>query len=335
MTKTYEAIVVGAGPAGSVCGYTLAKSNKRVLIIDKEKFPRPKLCAGMLTEKSIKMLKTVFGRINWDEIIDSSYNTFEIYHRQYGFINRGISSRNKLYLVDRRIFDNFLLQKAIQAGCDFQQKNIIDLKDLKADLIIGADGANSVVRRSFTPEINRRDYSLALEIEAEKSAIEEIKYPRIYFGYVNYGYAWVFPRRDKVVVGLGGLTAKNKENMRDLFVNFLKDVLKTDYRTYRILGYPLPFHNFINRPIQDNLRLVGDAAGLADPLTGEGIYYAIESGYLAAQSVYSYQPIHRVWHRAKTMRNIFYSPLFHLLIIHWLKADQRLCRWYFDLLSGV
>lgn len=330
----YDAVVIGGGPSGSAAAYTLAKKGKKVLIIDKDKFPRQKLCGGMMTEKDIKLLKKIFDHISFKKIIDSTFSTYEIYHKKFGLLNSYTSAKDKIYLVNRKIFDNYLFQKAIKLGCAFKQKNITDLKQIKAPLIIGADGANSVVRRAFKEKINNKNYALALEIEADKKDVIAIKYPRIYFGYINYGYAWVFPRHDKMIIGIGAITSKNKENIRTTFVKFLKDVLTVDYKKYQIYGHPLPTQNYIKDPIKDNLRLVGDAAGFIEPLTGEGIYFALNSGYLAAQNTYKYRPIQKLLRQAEFMKNIFYHPLIHRFAMTCLKKNPAHCKSFFDLISG-
>jgi len=330
----YDAVVIGGGPSGSAAAYTLAKKGKKVLIIDKDKFPRQKLCGGMMTEKDIKLLKKIFGQISFKNIIDSTFSTYEIYHKNFGLLNSYTSTKDKIYLVNRKIFDNYLLQKALKLGCDFKQKNITNIKQIKAALIIGADGANSIVRRAFKEKINNKNYALALEIEVDKKDVLVVKYPRIYFGYINHGYAWVFPRHDKMVIGIGATTSRNKENIRSLFIKFLKDVLIVDHKKYQIYGHPIPAQNYVKNPVQANLRLVGDAAGFIEPLTGEGIYFALNSGYLAAQTNYKYHPIQKLLRQAEFMKNIFYHPLVHHFAMLRLKKNPAHCKNFFRLISG-
>jgi flavin-dependent dehydrogenase len=113
-----------------------------------------------------------------------------------------------------------------------------------------------------------------------------IDYPVLSFGYLDYGYAWLFPNRDRLVAGIGGLKRKDTgKNLARCFKTFLADFELNGRDSIKIQGHPLPFGNFLRKPVYEKILLVGDAAGLVDPLLGEGIYQAHRSGELAAQAV--------------------------------------------------
>ena len=102
-------------------------------------------------------------------------------------------------------------------------------------------------------------------------------------GYVRWGYAWVFPNRDTVVAGTGGLIPKNK-NLIQSFHSFMNDFFPK-YKPEKIMGHPIPFGNFIKNPCYKNILLVGDAGGITNPASGEGIFSSQKSGQLAAISI--------------------------------------------------
>lgn len=359
-TNKYDVIIVGAGPAGSTIGYLLAKKGKKVLVVDKENFPRKKLCGGLLTEKNINLMKNIFGKVDWNNFIDSSYNSFGIYHNLLGKICKYNSPVNKLYFVNREIFDKYLLDQAISLGCIFLKSNVVKTnknsiitdtgEEFFGDFIVGADGTNSVVRKNITSKIQKNKFTTAFEIEVKYSDLKCFEknniFPQIYFGNINNGYAWVFPKKNKVIIGIGGLT--NKNNIRESFLSFLKSVLKSNPKNYlsKIQGFPVPLHNFIKNPIKENTVLIGDAAGLIEPITGEGIYFAMVSGYHAAQEILSgklnnnsykkrmEKEVYRLLNQATFVKKFFFNQKIFPFAMLKMKKNDKYCQYYFDLLSG-
>ncbi len=302
----YDVIIAGGGPAGSTAGYILSKSGFRVLLIDKSKFPRHKLCGGCITHKTIKLLERVFGETAEDlkkrEVLNFESNHYEIFCK-----NKLISKTDTqlyFYFIDRYIYDNFLLDKAKQAGVEvIEGERVIsfNISDnevhtesgqvLTTRLLIGADGINSVIRRQFpgkifNHEIWQHDLGNAVEIFIKRSDIQKVvDHPTLYFDFINHGYAWMFPNRDKFILGIGGLARKNKKQFMPAFNDFLSMLNLGGLTTGNIRGYTFPYGNFILTPVFKNIILIGDAAGFADPLLGEGIYYAQRSAELAAQAI--------------------------------------------------
>jgi geranylgeranyl reductase family protein len=306
--------IVGAGPAGSTAAYVLAQKGLDVVLIDKQSFPRPKLCGGCLTVKTLKLLDRLYRQteesLTRQGVIDFKSTRFQVRFRTETLVDH--TANLPFYFVDRSIYDAFLLRQAKEAGAGvMENRKVIDFQEtpgrrfaltlcpprnprrrqtVNASFIIGADGVNSIIRtrlfRRVKPAVNwRRDLAHCLEISAPRGGIpQSIDYPILSFGYLRTGYAWIFPNKNKLVIGMGGLHRKDR-NLAAAFDAFTTDFNIERTGSVALNGHPLPYGNFIKKPVWQNLLLVGDAAGLVDPVIGEGIYPAHKSGELAARAI--------------------------------------------------
>ncbi|GBD96993.1 MAG TPA: geranylgeranyl reductase family protein [Nitrospirae bacterium] len=302
----YNVIIAGGGPAGSTAGYLLSKAGLRVLIIDKSTFPRKKLCGGLITYKTVKLLQRVFGEtpesLKEKDIINHESCCYEIFSRKTLIAQRTV--KFPFMFVDRKRYDHYFLEKAQNAGAGLiEGDGVISLDVLKsmvttmsgrkfaADIIIGADGVNSRIRRSFPVDLFGRDdwtgnLAAALEIFPARETIKKrIDHPVLYFGFIDWGYAWIFPNRERLKIGICALKKRNKKKILAAFRNFLSAMDFPDAQEEKISSYVLPYGSFLPSPIFRNIMLLGDAAGLADPLFGEGIFYAQRSAELASQAI--------------------------------------------------
>ena len=345
----YDVIIIGGGPAGSTAGIYLSKKGYNVLIIDKEKFPRDKLCGGALTEKTISLLKDL-GISNYRNVID--YETPE-----YGILwkNEEIYRGKSPYsfrFVKRSEYDSFLLNHAKKSGAcvleghrvvniDFKKREILlsDGKIFRYRFLIGADGVNSTVRKLLLreglikAERWRKNLANAVEIYISRKDVDFNKdYPLIILGYVKWGYGWVFPNRDRFVVGIGGLIDRNGNLKESL--NLMLSAFFPGFRLRKIMGHTIPFGNFVEKPCYENVFLVGDAGGITNPASGEGIFSAQKSGLLAALSLESENPcdrykelldryIYRDFKRDLKIRNIVYRLNSKLLTGYAFKLLNR------------
>ncbi len=344
----YDVIIVGGGPAGSTAGIVLSKAGFNVLILDKAKFPRDKLCGGALTFKTELLLKKI-GIFDYDSIIDYKTKEYGIFWKTRE-IFKGKSDYNFLF-VKRKVYDFFLLEKAREKGAkvlenqkvidiDFSKKTIITSsgKSFRYKYLIGADGVNSIVRKLAEKQgliKNLRwkeNLANAIEIYIDRKFLKnKIDYPYIILGYVNWGYSWIFPNKNQVVLGIGGLISKNKD-LSKKFYSFLNDFI-SDYKPDKILGHTIPFGNYIRKPVFKNILLVGDAGGITNPASGEGIYSAQKSGELAGVSIiqaeknkkdlektYTYllnNFVYKEFDRDQKIRNIAY-PLSNPFFTKWI-----------------
>lgn len=300
-----DALIIGAGPAGSTAAFILASRGLKVVLLDRKGFPRPKLCGGLLTWKTIQTLERVF-HISAQALASAGI----IRHATREYVVADCHGRRlcrtldyPFHLVDRKAYDYFWLQHAISAGAEFHPGSAVVTVDLNrrevttekgkkwtGRVIIGADGVNSRIRqaldRAGTP-INplRPGTAMALECFARRQSGSFPKPPAIYYGFVPWGYAWSFPFPDHQVLGIAALKPKAGRQIMDCFREFISSFHLSDLGALPVQGHRLPYGNYLRTPGHGNLLLAGDAAQLADPFLGEGIYYAHRSAQLAAQAV--------------------------------------------------
>lgn len=294
MTETYDAIVVGMGPSGSSSCYHLARAGLKVLGLEKHVMPRPKLCAGALSPRAVAMLD-----FDMSEAVECEVHGAVIYSRSGQTMEMSTQETRGL-VVDRPRFDHLLLKRAAAAGAQVHEGEavvkvtpgkIIEVRTGRATYrarhLIGADGANSVVARALAYPRGHVGYALECVIPDRYETIRRHPdLPVFFYGYLPSGYGWVFPRQGGASVGIG-VFAGHARAIRALFRDFLGALgLPIDYAE-RCKGFPLPACTIgtLRRYGRDNILVAGDAACLIDPMTGEGISYAMQSGELAARSI--------------------------------------------------
>ena len=287
----YDVIVVGGGPAGSSAAYFLSESGKRVLVLEKEIFPRYKTCGGGL---SVRFLHQQFP-FSFDPIIKTNVTAVSyVYRHQETTISL---SPNAISVVMRDELDAYLLQqlkaeiiygKEVQRVRELEDGVQVETKDgtcYTAAYLIGADGANSNVARSIWL---RKRRILAAAIEAEVQVPPEMMRTfgdrlMFIFGEIHYGYLWIFPKQNHLTIGIGALHPKPGELQNTL--NKVMARYGINLSETPLHGHPIPIYARHELVSTRKIMLVGDAAGLADPLSGEGIRFAIKSGRLAAESI--------------------------------------------------
>lgn len=296
MSTKYDVVIIGGGPAGASAAYALSNTGAKVAMLDKCQFPRAKLCGGLITGRSKKVYDSIFDE-KWDEVIETISRRACFFHNDQ--LVNSVDDCHPIHFTSRKRFDNFLLRLAQKKGATIFQgleavsvnkrENEVVLRSgekFKTNFIIGADGVTSTISRSvLNKKIIKKNLAFGIEVEVPIKAFgREIDAPEIYFGVINWGYGWVFPKKESITVGVGGLLGAN-HNIDDLFKNFLFRLTKSKRFDAHIKGHYLPFGKYLKRPGYGRTLLVGDAAGLVDPITGEGIALAMLSGKLAADSI--------------------------------------------------
>jgi len=306
-----DVIVIGAGPAGSTAAKFLAEQGHDVLILEKDRLPRDKACGGGVV-RHIHRFDYMSDFINDNHL--GECKAHKSYDRTLKYFVEYHSDDVLFYNVRRRDFDHQLVQFALESGASLEQgpdTMALDVKldmdgvrvrtrsgDLTAKVVIGAGGAMDPVaryiRRSGGMPDDMADMSIApvVEYPVDVSYVEET-YPD-YMSYFHHGfddsiYAWVFPKRDALNIGVWpkpGVKVDPREKLQT-YVDHLYsvDLTPEEYTVEKFLGAPLPSAGPVDVTYDHRMIIVGDAARLVSPLTGEGIYYAMESGRMAALNI--------------------------------------------------
>ncbi len=277
--ERFDVAVVGAGPAGSTTAYRLARAGARVLLVDKARFPRDKPCGGGLTLRAVKELPVDVGPV-----------VEEVVTRVECRLNYGPSfvrgSRDLCLMTQRRRLDHFLVERAVEAGAEFRDGVRLDLDAVDARIVVGADGANGTTARALGlggDIVN----GVALEGNVSHARVNKKKYAGrmvVELGVVPGGYAWVFPKGDHVNVGVGGW-ASTGPHLRDELRVLCERHGIDPADVSDIRGHRLPMRRPGTRLARGGALLVGDAAGLVDPVSGDGLYEAFVSSRLAAAAI--------------------------------------------------
>ncbi|MEK6681104.1 MAG: geranylgeranyl reductase family protein [Nitrospirota bacterium] len=298
---TYDCIIAGLGPAGSSAAYYLARKGLSVLALDREKFPRHKPCGGCVSSKTERFLDADFK-----SVVDKTVNGAVFSFKGKGKIEFRDDSSPVGYMVSRKEFDAYLVKKAKGAGAKVVEgERVLKVEETEDSVrvssskdeytgryLIGADGVNSIVAKELGLAKDRK-FFLTIDADVKVRYPEELSdLAEIDIGAIPYGYGWVFPKNGYLSVGVASVkTGKNNSpiNLKEHFAEFIKKrpFLK-DASIKKVCAFRLPTQIGANAPdiVGRNTILAGDAAGLVDPLVGEGIYYAIMSGHLAGETIY-------------------------------------------------
>ena len=283
MNINTDIVIIGAGPSGCMAASILRDANKRVILIDKSTFPRHKSCAGGLTPKTIAELPFDINPL-------SQHNSEKMLFK---FTNgKTVDLNNELgacKMVIREEFDNYFFDFVRQKGADFihsRVENITEVPEgvivqttegeIRCKFLIGADGANSTTRRLIT-KLKYKNPVFAFEGLVKKENSKKNVPTKFVFN--KLGYSWVFPKHDHYNVGIGNLifdSSSPKPRKKDL-LDFVKQELDTE-KIEDITGFPIGTEGEYYQPSSKRMYLIGDAAGFAETLLGEGIYNAVISG---------------------------------------------------------
>jgi geranylgeranyl reductase family protein len=292
--ERFDVLIVGAGPAGSTAAYRLAKAGATVLLADKARFPRDKPCGGGLTMRAVRQLP-----FSVEPVVEDRTKSVRLGLDFKGRFER--TTEEPLVLMTQRSrLDSFLAEQAAQAGAEFQdgtRVNDLELLDdgvratvnghqVAATWLFCADGVNGTAARTIGLD-GGRTYGVALEGNVPYGIVDEDEYRgRLFLELANVpgGYGWVFPKGDHVNVGVGGWEREGPR-LREHLARFCREYGIPESSLENVRGYRLPLLHARARLANGRAALLGDAAGLVDPLSGDGIYEAFLSAKLAAEAV--------------------------------------------------
>ncbi len=304
---TYDVVVSGAGPAGSKCAEVISKAGYKVGLIEKDiNFRKP--CGGGIPRKSIY---DFYPQLRSLDLVKKSY--LAMFSADGHKLEQTFEEADDDPIVmDRLEFDNLTRNVAVNAGAELFDKNIsydFSYKNLKrvgiktntplgkkeylANIIVIADGMSS----KLAIKSGLRDKWRPLDIGIGRAEILEgesnLNAKGTYFFFKKYGYSWIFPI-DKQKFNIGTITYYEnnlKYNAGDLYREFLQEsrnrrfLLEKDYKVLWSASFPEPATGVLEKSLYgDNLILIGDAAGFAAPISGEGIHSAIVSGQIAGET---------------------------------------------------
>ena len=289
----HDVIIVGAGPAGSICARACAQEGLKTLLLDGAVFPRRKPCGGAVSQQALALLDSPLPQ----EIVEQECFGVRVHHGQETIEVR--KARWIAVLVDRSRFDHYLALRAAEAGAVFrdgepaigvsvanQQASVTTTAGTHSGrFIVGADGANGMVRRSLLPPFGRDEVMATLVGTAEGDPQPGQVCPsdllEMHFGIAPQGYGWVFRQRGRASVGVMGLAA-SFPHAKVCFTEYCRSL---GVPVTGVTGHIIPLGGPRRRITTERILLAGDAAGFADPFHGEGIAQAIRSGVLAARAV--------------------------------------------------
>ncbi|HKR03215.1 MAG TPA: NAD(P)/FAD-dependent oxidoreductase [Bacteroidia bacterium] len=311
-SNTFDIIIVGAGPAGTACAIALKDSGLKIAVLEKHKFPRDKVCGDAIPSRVPKVLRSIAPGIadeikSFDKkitirgckVVAPNLNHVDIFFKLDGYISTRLDFDNKMAEVMKKysavtfyeadpVNDVTVTEDGVEIK---SEKNIL----LRSKLVIGCDGAHSVIEKKLTAtKMDPKHYTGAVRayyknIAATGDEMMEIhllkEYPAAYF--------WIFPLQNKIAnVGFGMLSEKiseRKVNLRKSLLDIVNmhPTLSKRFQNAEALdevtGYGLPMGSRRVKISGQRFMLCGDAASLIDPATGEGIGNAMLSGKLAAE----------------------------------------------------
>lgn len=316
-TNHYDVIVVGAGPAGSSAAAILGKKGHKVLLLDKESFPRDKTCGDGVTYKAFPALK----RLGLDTKIKANSpfqtNGYTLVFRDNSKLvfEKPPAEDALAYIISRHEFDNILLENALSfssvtflpetkiSSLIYEGTKTIGVtdagheKNFYADVIIDATGVNSILGQE-----NKDPKSSALAVRGYYENVANLNNTiEVYFSdNILPGYFWIFPT-SPTTANIGGGTFQNivedkKINIKDLLHDFVANhpIASKKLKNANLIGMlkggkiPLAFGDFNWSRVRSNLILIGDAGGFVNPITAEGISYAIKTGIYAGDTISEY-----------------------------------------------
>ena len=294
MVQRCDALVVGGGPGGSSCAWRLREAGLDVIVVDAATFPRDKVCAGWITPQVVSALRL-------DTLAYATGRTWQPFTGfRVGLIESEVEVRVDYsepisFGIRRCEFDHYLLRRSgahLSLGMPVssirrEHQDWVVNETFRAPLLVGAGGSNCPVARLLGATLRSRAHVVAREAEwpVDLPVGVDAAVPELFFCGDLEGYGWCVRKGDFLNVGLGRLDPHRLPAAAHGFVSFLERRGKLVRPPSHWRGHAYAVSACPDRVVDDGVLLVGDAAGVADSQSGEGIRQAVESGLLAAQTI--------------------------------------------------
>jgi menaquinone-9 beta-reductase len=353
MEERTDILIVGGGPAGSLAGIWALKHGLSCCIVDKSAFPRTKLCAGLITQKTAELVKEITGLSDISHLYNLTTGKVRLLFRDEAVVNYEINE--PFHLTYRKEYDFELHKLFLANGGRFLQAQVL-LKNIDVEqktmhfadekihykYLIGADGASSLVRKLVAPKYFPNVFSL--ETEMSFDALPELAKDEVlmYTGVIPQGYGWVFPKHNGFTVGIAGELKNNKE-IHAYFDDFLH-LIRAKEKPQNVHGAWIPCGKFPTKVCaHDSILLIGDAAGLTDPLKGEGLYFSGYSGKLAIDAIIEHQKtgkkvsqiygqklkwVHKVIREGYFVKRLIFNPIVEPRMFRYAKGHHNIIKYY-------
>jgi menaquinone-9 beta-reductase len=299
--QTFDILIIGGGPAGSTLAYSLKNTDLKIGILDKQEFPRQKICAGWVTPEVMRVLNVDLDDYAGSRVLQKirGFRTSQIGQKKQ--VESSFSGEPVSYGIRRLEFDDYLLRRSgaeLLLGQAFEklEKNSggwLVNDEYQAKLVVGAGGHYCPVARAIGSKAVSELAVVAQEAEFEMSAPQKQsctireEVPELFFTPDLKGYGWVFRKGDYLNIGLGREDKSRLSSHVKAFCEYLaaEGKIPTDIAE-KYNGHAYLLYNHAEREmVADNVLLIGDSAGLAYPQSGEGIRPAVESAILAADVI--------------------------------------------------
>ena len=362
--------IIGAGPAGAMAAVRLARAGADVSLFDPT-HPREKPCGGGLTGRALALVADVLDIAALPLVVATSATVEPPLgtapHQQPAhvpLIDRGASVDSSLVVVSRAVFDRALVDAAVAAGARLLPEKAMavirgrrgmivrtDRAEYESDHVLGADGPNSLVRKTLASPFTRAQMSTAAGYFVHGVSMSAIALQTIGG---QPGYLWSFPRPDHLAVGAcAPATHRITAPQLHAHTGAWLDRHGLGGAVLQPYAWPIPSAGYEDATHMtcsgSGWMLLGDAAGLVDPLTREGIFYALLSGAWAAEALVS-EPhgrasaayagrlraaVHPELARAARLNALFFHPVFAELFVRGLRESDAIRKVFVDLVGGV
>ena len=329
----YDVVIVGSGPAGAMAAIELARQGIRVCLIERASHPRYKSCGGGVLARAAQLLP-----VDLAPVVNHVCHAVELRFPVQNLCFCTQRSSPVIYMTMRSELDCSLVAKAVQCGAVLLEDNPVRGVLIESDriivqtvreqvsgrFVIAADGADSIVARAGGWPANHEGIPA---LECEVSVAPEIlarfhNVARFDMDHPRHGYSWVFPKKEHLSVGVLS-TRRGTTGLKDAFQLYLRQLDIEPTGPLELHGALIPVRPRHGALAKGRVLLVGDAAGLADPITAEGITNALLSGQLAARALVAGEL------DSATVAER-YCRLLEENILGELKAASRLAQFFYD-----